>query len=118
MAKTLFHIFHKDGASLSLGSTAALHSGQRSGETGVDVEVLIFGSAQKVLSDPADEGPPRTFNRNVDEMIASGIAVSACIKAAEATGVDGDLTERGITLVDAVAMFARCAREGTSVVTF
>jgi len=118
MAKTLFHLFHKDGASLSLGSTAALRSGQRSGETGVDAEVLIFGSAQKVLADPSDEGPPRTFNSNIDEMITSGIPVSACIKAAEATGTDGDLRARGITLVDAVAMFARCAREGMNVVTF
>jgi intracellular sulfur oxidation DsrE/DsrF family protein len=118
VAKTLFHLFHKDGASLSLGSTAALRSGQRSGETGVEVEVLIFGSAQKVLSDPAEEGPPRTFNRNVDGMIASGIPVWACVKAAEATGTDGDLVERGIILVDAVAMFARCAREGVSIVTF
>jgi len=118
MAKTLFHLFHGDGASLSLGSIAALRSSRRSAETGVDVEVFIFGSAQKTLGDDAEEGPARTFNANVDEMIASGVRVATCIKAAEATGTDGDLTARGIVLEDAVGTFARCAVDGTSIVTF
>jgi len=118
MAKILFHFFHKDGASLSLGSIAALGSSRRSAETGVDVEVFVFGSAQRMLAVTDGEGPSRTFNSNIDEMIATGVRVSACIVAAEATGDDGALRDRGIILEDAALVYARCATDGTTVVTF
>ncbi len=118
MAKNLFHFFHKDGASLSLGSTAALRSAEYASETGVEVEVFVFGSAQKMLNESDTEGPVRTFNKNIDELIASGARVAACIKAAEATGTNSALVERGIVLDNAVEVYARCALDGTNVITF
>jgi len=118
MAKNLFHLFHNDGASLSLGSTAALRSSQSTKETGVEVEVFRFGAAQKALSGLDEEGPVRTFNTNIDELISSGIRVAACINAAKGTDAVDALTSRGIILENAVDTFARCAIDGTNVITF
>ena len=118
MAKILFHFFHKDGASLSLGSIAALGTSKRSAENGVDVEVFICGSLALVFNGPADEGPARTFNSNIDEMIAAGVRVSACIVAAQATGDDDALRDRGVILEDAALVYARSATDGTTVITF
>jgi hypothetical protein len=118
MAKNLFHLFHNDGASLSLGSTAALRSSRRASETGVEVEVFCFGSAQKALSGSVEEGPVKTFNENIDELVSSGVRVAACINAAKGTDTVDDLTGRGIILESAVDVFARCAVDGTNVITF
>ncbi len=118
MAKNLFHFFHKDGASLSLGSIAALGSARYASETGVEVEVFVFGSAQKMLTATDTDGPVRTFNDNIDQLVESGVRVSACINAAEATGTDETLAGRGIILENAKDVYARCAIDGTNIITF
>jgi len=118
MSKNLFHLFHGDDASLTLGSLAAFRSHEQTKANGVNVEVFCFGPALQALAVTDTEGAVRTYNENIGSLIDSGVRVAACLNAADASGIAEGLRARGIILESAVDVFARCAADGTNVITF
>jgi hypothetical protein len=117
MSKSVIHLFHGDDDSLSAGSHVAERVRQVAAERGVTLEVFCFGPAQGALS--ASDSPVRTeYNQQIDELIAAGVPVGACLNAARAAGTEEALTARGITLQFARDAFVRYAVEGATVLTF
>jgi len=118
MPKNLFHIFHADDASLSLGTLAAVKSQAQATETGVEVQVFCFGPALQALAAEDADGAVRAYNENIDSLVEAGIVVAACLNAATAAGIADGIVARGIVLESAVDVFARCAVDGTNIITF
>ncbi|MDA8356500.1 MAG: DsrE family protein [Actinomycetota bacterium] len=118
MAKVVIHLFHADEDSLSAGSHVAERVRQVAGEDGVDLEVYCFGPAQGALGDTSEEPTRAEYNRQIDELVAAGVPVGACLNAARAAGTEQALTERGITLQYARDAYVRFALEGATVLNF
>ena len=114
MRKTVLHVFHDDDDSLALGTRVAQRMHEIAADQGIEIEVFCFGPAQRRL---ADDGVP-AFNRQVDELIAAGVTVGACVNAARADGTDDLLRERGLTLSVARDEFLRFTLEQATVITF
>jgi intracellular sulfur oxidation DsrE/DsrF family protein len=117
MAKTVVHIFHDDPDALTIGSRLPQRIREVSEEQGVEVEVFCFGAAQRRLTASETEAD-QTFNRQVDELIALGVPVGACVNAARADGAEEQLLARGLTLRVARDEFLRFTLEGATVVSF
>ncbi len=118
MSKSVIHLFHGDDDSLSAGSHVAERIRQVAAEQGVTLEVFCFGPAQGALSSTG-ETPTRTeYNQQIDELIAAGVSVNACINAARAAGTEEALSARGINLEFARDAFVRYAVEGATVLSF
>jgi len=118
MPANLFHLFHGDDASLTLGSLSAFKSYAAAQTTGVDVEVFCFGPALQALGADDAEGAVAAYNETIDQLIAADVAVTACLNAANTAGLADRFRRRGIALESAVDVFARCADKGTNVITF
>ncbi|MEY9840345.1 hypothetical protein [Streptacidiphilus sp. EB103A] len=118
MPKTVIHVFHDDDDSIATGSRIAQRIQEIAPDQGSSVEVLCFGPAQRRLTDRGDSAAVATFNRQIDELIAGGVVVGACINAARAEGTEAELTERGFTLRVARDEFLRFTLEGATVITF
>lgn len=114
--RTVIHIFHDDADSITLGSRVPQRMLEVAHEHDVEVEVFCFGPAQRRLSDAGDEAA--TFNRQIDELVAAGVHVGACVNAARADGVEDALRDRGLVLRVARDEFLRFTVEGSTVVTF
>jgi hypothetical protein len=118
MPLSVIHLFHGDDDSLSAGSHVAERIRQVASEQGVTLEVFCFGPAQGALS-AADESPVRgEYNQQIDELVAAGVAVGACVNAARAAGTEEALSARGIRLQFARDAFVRYAVENATVVSF
>ena len=118
MSKSVIHLFHGDDDSLSAGSHVAERIRQVASAQGVALEVFCFGPAQGALS-AADESPVRgEYNQQIDQLIAAGVPVGACVNAARAAGTEEALTARGIQLQFARDAFVRYAVEGATVLSF
>ncbi|MFP3712479.1 DsrE family protein [Puerhibacterium sp. TATVAM-FAB25] len=117
MPKTVIHLFHDDPDSLATGSRVAQRVLEAAGDHGVDVEVFCFGPAQRRLGAGASEAE-RTFDRQLDELVAAGVRVGACVNAARAEGTEGALLARGFQLHVARDELLRFTLEGATVVTF
>lgn len=115
--KTVVHIFHDDADSIATGSRIAQRMLEISADRGVEVELFCFGPAQRRLSASGTEAEA-TFNRQVDELIAAGVHVGACVNAARADGVEETLRQRGLDLQVARDEFLRFTDEGATVITF
>ncbi len=96
MAANLFHLFHGDDASLTLGSLAALKSHATSAMNGVDVEVFCFGPALQALGGDDGEGAIAAYNETIDQLVAAGVPVTACLNAADMAGLADRFRGRGI----------------------
>ncbi|MCX5141892.1 MULTISPECIES: hypothetical protein [unclassified Streptomyces] len=118
MPKTVIHVFHDDDASITTGTRVAQRIQEVAAEHGTTVEVLCFGPAQRLLADPAASGASAVFNRQVDELIAGGVAVGACVNAARADGTEDALAGRGLRLRVARDEFLRFTLEGATVISF
>ncbi len=118
MSKVVIHLFHGDIDSLSAGSHVAERVRQVVGDENIDLEVYCFGPAQGALSDVLGEVTHREYNQQIDELIAAGVSVGACLNAAQAAGTEAALARRGITLQYARDAFVRFALEGASVINF
>ncbi|MFC1401318.1 MULTISPECIES: hypothetical protein [Streptacidiphilus] len=118
MPKTVVHVFHDDDDSIATGSRVAQRIQEVAADHGSSVEVLCFGPAQRRLSDDGGSAAVATFNRQIDELIAAGVVVGACINAARAEGTEPALTQRGLTLRVARDEFLRFTLEGATVITF
>lgn len=115
--KTVAHIFHDDADSLTIGSRLPARIAEIAGDDDIDVEVFVFGPAQRRLT-TADSETDRTFNAQIDELIASGIPVGACINSARADGTQTALAQRGLRLSVARDEFIRFSLERATVITF
>lgn len=115
--KTVIHIFHDDADSIATGSRVAQRMMEIAADEGVDVEIFCFGPAQRRLT-ATDTEPESTFNRQIDELIAGGVHVGACVNAARADGAEDALRARGLDLQVARDEFLRFTLEGSTVITF
>jgi intracellular sulfur oxidation DsrE/DsrF family protein len=115
--KTVVHVFHDDPDALTIGTRLPGRIAEVAAEHGVAVEVFVFGPAQRRLGESATEAD-RVFNARIDELIAAGIPVGACVNAARADGTEGALAERGLVLSVARDAFLRFTLEGATVVSF
>lgn len=118
MAKVVIHLFHGDEDSLAAGSHVAERVRQVAGDQGVDLEVYCFGPAQGALSDSGGDPTHTAYNHQIDELVAAGVPVGACLNAARAADTEAALSARGITLQYARDAFVRWALEGATVIGF
>ncbi|SDK61226.1 hypothetical protein SAMN05421869_11772 [Nonomuraea jiangxiensis] len=118
MTKVVIHIFHGDDDSISYGSRLSERIRQIAADKQAEVEVFCFGPAQaRLTGGPGDEARA-VHNRRLDDLIAAGVPVGACVNAAKADGTDEELRKRGFTLEVARDAFLRFALEGATVITF
>jgi hypothetical protein len=115
--KTVVQVFHDDDDSLATGTRVAQRIHEVAAEHDCGIEVFCFGPAQRRL---AGGGTPavETFNRQIDELIAAGVVVGACVNSARADGSEDLLRKRGLTLRVARDEFLRFTLEGATVITF
>jgi hypothetical protein len=114
MKKVVIHIFHDDASSLGAGSHVSERIRQVKDERGVDLEVYVFGPAEKALADPA-----RTEYRDtLASLTKNGVPVHVCRNTAESLGKAEEFTQLGFTLDYARDAFVRYALEGATVVSF
>lgn len=120
MAKVAVHLFHDDDDSLRTGSRVAQRMQEVAAARAVELEVFCFGPAQAKLSEQhaGDESAVTVYNRQIDELIADGVPVTACVNAASGAGQVDALTERGFALEVARDVFLRFALEGATVLAF
>jgi hypothetical protein len=115
--KTVIHLFHDDDDAVATGSRVAQRMLEIAPEQGVEVELFCFGPAQRRLADTDNEAGA-TYNRQVDELVAAGVHVGACVNAARADGSEEALRARGLDLRVARDEFLRFTLEGATVITF
>jgi hypothetical protein len=115
--KTVIHLFHDDADSIATGSRVAQRILEVAADEGIELEVFCFGPAQRRLG-LAETEADRVFNRQVDELVAAGVVVGACVNSARAYGAEDGLRARGLDLQVARDQFVRFTLEGATVVTF
>jgi len=98
MPKVVIHLFHGDADSLAAGSHVSERIRQVAGDQNVDLEIYCFGPAQSALNDVSDNSVKDEYNTQIDDLLAAGVPVGACLNAARAAGTEKALAERGITL--------------------
>ncbi|RKN46792.1 DsrE family protein [Streptomyces hoynatensis] len=118
MPTTVFHVFHDDDDSLTLGTRAAQRVHEVAADHGCEVEVFCFGPAQRRLTGPGGSAAGEVYNRRIDALVASGVRVTACVNAARAEGTEAELTRRGLRLRVARDEFLRHTLEAATVITF
>jgi intracellular sulfur oxidation DsrE/DsrF family protein len=118
MAKTAVLIFHDDDASLRVGASVSERMRQAAPDVGVEIEVFVFGPAQAVLSGRDDGETRESFRGAMDELIAHGVVVGACVNVAKASEAESALLERGVRLDFARDVFLRWGHEGAAVLSF
>ncbi|BAJ73180.1 uncharacterized protein conserved in archaea [Microbacterium testaceum StLB037] len=114
---TVVHLFHDDPDSLLIGSRLPRRMAEAASPDDPPLEVFVFGAAQRRLGRD-DTDLDRRFNAQVDDLLAAGIPVGACLTLARADGLEDALTTRGLTLTVARDAFLRYAREGATVIGF
>ena len=114
---TVVHLFHDDPDSLLIGSRLPRRMAEAARPDDPPLEVFVFGAAQRRLG-RADTDLDRRFNEQIDELLAAGIPVGACITLARADGLEDALRARGLSLVIARDAFLRYSREGATVIGF
>ncbi|WP_018466123.1 hypothetical protein [Calidithermus timidus] len=114
MKKVVIHIFHADEGSLGAGSHVSERIRQVMQERGVNLEVYIFGPAEKALLNPELQD----YNTTVDGLIRAGVPVYTCLNTAKALGAEESLSQRGLRLAYARDKFVEYALEGATVISF
>ena len=112
--KVVIHLFHADDSSLGTGSHVSERIRQVKAERGVDLEVYIFGPAEKALGDSAHSELRAVLTNLAHEKIP----VHVCRSIAEDLGKADEFTRLGFTLEYARDAFVRYATEGATVITF
>jgi hypothetical protein len=118
MPKVVIYLFHADEDSITAGSHVAERVRQVMEEQGTDLEVFCFGPAQRALTSSPENPVHIEYNTQLDELIAAGVPVGACLNAAKSAGTDEGLSARGFTLQFARDAFVRYALEGATVMSF
>ena len=114
MKKVVIHLFHDDAASLGTGSHVSERIGQVKDERGVEMEVYVFGPAEKAL---ADAGKVK-FRETLLGLVKNGVPVHVCRSIAEDMGKAEEFARLGFGLEYARDAFVRFALEGATVVSF
>ena len=114
MKKIVIHLFHDDASSLGTGSHVSERIRQVKSERGVDMEVYVFGPAEKAVADPGNA----KFREALVELAKNGVPVHVCRSIAEDMGRAEEFTRLGFTLEYARDAFMRYAIEGATVVSF
>jgi len=117
MPKTVVHVFHDDDDSVVTGTRVAQRILEVAGDRGVELEVFCFGPAQRRIGRRATEADA-TFDRQLDELVAAGVVVGACVNSARADSTEAALEARGLRLRVARDELLRFTLEGATVVTF
>lgn len=116
-AQTVIHVFHDDDDAVMTGTRVAQRILEVAADQGVDLEVFCFGPAQRRIGRGAGEADA-TFDRQLDELVAAGVSVGACVNAARAEGVEAELDARGFRHQVARDALVRFTLEGATVITF
>jgi hypothetical protein len=114
MKKVVIHIFHADNSSLGTGSHVSERIRQVKDQHGVDLEVYVFGPAERALDDPAHA----EYRETLVSLAKAGVPVHICRDIAESMGKTQQFTELGFTLEYARDAFVRYAIEGAAVISF
>lgn len=114
MKKVVIHIFHDDASSLGTGSHVSERIRQVKDERSVELEVYVFGPAEKALADPARA----EYRDTLMSLAKNGVPVHVCRSIAEDIGKAAEFTQMGFTLEYARDAFVRYAIEDASVVSF
>ncbi len=118
MAKTVIFLFHDDNASLDAGSHVAERVRQVASDQGVELEIFCFGPAQAALTEDSSDPVRLGYREQLDALTAAGVAVHACLNAANNAGTAEVLAARGLSLEFARDAFVRYALEGATVISF
>jgi hypothetical protein len=114
MKKIVIHIFHDDASSLGTGSHVSERIRQVKDEHQVELEVYVFGPAEKALADPAR----KEYRDTLTALARAGVPVHVCLNIAVDMGKAEEFTQMGFTLEYARDAFVRYALEGATVVSF
>jgi hypothetical protein len=114
MKKVVIHIFHADNSSLGTGAHVSERIRQVKDQQGVELEVYVFGPAERALDDPAHA----EYRQALVGLAKSGVPVHVCRDIAESMGKAQEFTALGFTLEYARDAFVRYALEGASVISF
>ncbi len=114
MSKLVIHLFHADESALGTGAHVSERIRQVKDERGVELEVYIFGPAEKALLNP-DFGD---YNAAIDELVQAGVSVLTCRNTAEALKAEDAFAQRGIQMVYARDRFVEYALEGATIISF
>ena len=118
MKKTAVVIFNDNDAALKAGSHVAVRMAEVAEETGVELEVYLFGPGQKAFLSPDNSDAKSAFRNNIKELLDAGVRVSACKNSADSDDNSEVLLEKGFNLEFARDTFLRYGAEGASVITF
>lgn len=111
--KTVINLIRAETDSLIGGTTVARRINEVATQRGVSLEVFIFAGAQRALTDERRGD----YNAAVDELIAAGVPVSACLNFALSMEAADVLARRGIQLEAAREAYIRFTLEGATVIT-
>ncbi len=114
MKKVVIHIFHDDKSSLGTGSHVSERIRQVKEQHGVELEVYVFGPAERALDDPAH----MEYRQTLVSLAKAGVPIHICRDIAESMGKAQEFTTLGFTLEYARDAFVRYAIEGATVVSF
>jgi hypothetical protein len=114
MKKIVIHLFHADASSLGTGSHVSERIRQVKGERSVDMEVYVFGPAEKALADSSNA----KYRETLVGLAKNGVPVHVCRSIAEDMGKAEEFARLGFTLEYARDAFVRYALEGATVVSF
>jgi hypothetical protein len=114
MNKIVIHLFHDDASSLGTGSHVSERIRQVIGERGVNMEVYVFGPAEKALADSTTA----KFRETLVLLAKNGVPVHVCRSIAEDMGKAEEFAGLGFTLEYARDAFVRYALERATVVSF
>jgi len=105
--KVVIQLFHDDPDSLNTGSHVAERIRQVKAERGVELEMYLFGPAERALERDGND----SYKESVQGLVDAGVPVHTGIDIANATGKAQALTAKGLTLEYARDAFARHAGE-------
>jgi hypothetical protein len=111
-------VFHDDDHSVATATRVAQRVQEIAPEHDCTVEVFCFSPAQRRLTSADGSDETATYNRQIDELIADGVVVDACINAARAEGTEDVLAARGLSLRVARDEFLRFTLEQATVINF
>lgn len=112
--KVVIHVYHADESSLNTGAHVSERIRQVKEEHGVELEVYVFGPAERALVDPARA----EFRDSLESLAKSGVPVHVCRTIAEDMGKAVEFARLGFTLEYARDAFVRFATEGATVISF
>lgn len=92
MKKVVIHIFHDDKSSLGTGSHVSERIRQVKEQHGVELEVYVFGPAERALDDHAH----MEYRQTLVSLAKAGVPIHICRDIAESMGKAQEFTTLGV----------------------